>query len=147
MSTLTNESQRARHATFVAGLEKKQEFQILDTLAREPHATPQDTVQQIEKLTLSSVKDRVVLSAHVYDTACCTLEVASRTASNQQPKLVTFVQQLQRITITDQAVGKPLTQDGDLVWTELPTFGFTFADELGSFSEPFYAYSPFRQCH
>lgn len=130
MSPLTKDS-----SSFVAELEVKQEFHILNALVVQPDSSTEDAVQQILNITSASIKDPTSLGNHLYNTACCLLEIAARTPPVQQPKLVTFVYLLQKRTVTDPATSEPLRHDGDLIWTELPTFGYTFADELGSFSE------------
>ncbi len=118
---------------FVAELETKQEFKFLNTLVQNPDASPADTVQQIRSLTLASA-EKPDPDSHLYYTACGVLEVAARTSPAQQRKLIAVIHQLQSIAATDPTTGTPLRHDGDLIFTDLPTFGYTFSDELGSFS-------------
>jgi hypothetical protein len=65
-------------------------------------------------------------------------ELAQRTPPEKQSKLVAFVHELQKVKIFDQTTGKqkiyPEDQTGELLWSELPTFGVTWADEWQSLS-------------
>lgn len=68
-------------------------------------------------------------------TACSFLEMAARTAPEQQSRLIDLLLSLRSVTLTDPSTDKPWTfEDGaGVVWQDLPTFGYTIADEMGSF--------------
>ncbi|KAE9401225.1 hypothetical protein BT96DRAFT_856685 [Gymnopus androsaceus JB14] len=68
-----------------------------------------------------------------YNTSCCLVEVVERTPPSQQSKLVQFLYQLREKTVTDPITSEPLKVDGEVVWTDLPTLGYTWADEINSF--------------
>ncbi|KAF2188500.1 hypothetical protein K469DRAFT_660198 [Zopfia rhizophila CBS 207.26] len=60
------------------------------------------------------------------------MEVAARTAPSQQTALVEFLRKLQQQKVTDPATGQQLKYDEDYnktVWTEVPNFGITVADD------------------
>ncbi|KAF2797476.1 hypothetical protein K505DRAFT_269393 [Melanomma pulvis-pyrius CBS 109.77] len=136
---LTIEESRARKAAFIADIEKEQEFQILIALVQQPYNAPADALKQILNLTAalqntnpSSSEDSQGSLGHVHNTASSVLEIATRTAPEQQDKLLAFVNQLQKRTVINQKTGEPARYDGDLLWTELPAFGYVFGDELNS---------------
>ncbi|KAF2790316.1 hypothetical protein K505DRAFT_251488 [Melanomma pulvis-pyrius CBS 109.77] len=136
------EAYRAQKAAFIADLEKEPEFQILSTLVQQADTdkAPADAVQQTLHISESGQIDRSEgLGDHFYSTACCILEVALRSSTpEQQAALVDFVNALQKTTVVDptSATGELLRYGGDLVWTELPAFGFTFGDELQNPLDP-----------
>jgi hypothetical protein len=128
---MNRETRSRGRVTRIARLETTPEFQILSGLMEQADISPASSVQQILELTtLSCNKD--TLADHLYNTACSVIELAQRTAPEQQSKLVTFVAKLQKHTILDPKTGEPLLHepDHDLVWTELPTISWTFGNEL-----------------
>jgi len=118
-----------RRAAKLATLEAKPEFQILSNFMKQTDSSPAIAVQQILELTTLSYK-LGALGEHFYNTACSIIALGQRTALEQQSELVTLVSELQENTILDPKTGKPLSHDNELVWTELPTFSWTFGDEL-----------------
>jgi hypothetical protein len=115
----------------IATLETTPEFQILSKLMEQANISPTTAVQQILELTTLSC-NKGTLADHLYNTSCSVIGLAQRSAPEQQSKLVTFVAKLQKHTILDPKTGEPLLHEPDheLVWTELPTFSWTFGDEL-----------------
>jgi hypothetical protein len=112
-----------------AELEKTPAFRIIASLLEEPASTVENAVQQTVDLCKPD------------ETACCLAELAQRTPAEAQHKLVTFVHELQKVNIVDPNTGKPQTypiteNSTELLWSELPLFGVTWADEsqsLGTF--------------
>ena len=126
---LTLESYRERQAAFVAELELEPEFKILITLLSLRENTAVNAVQQINDL-IALVEGSKNDGCHIYNTACCVLEIAVRMAP-EQPKLVSFVHELQKTTVLNGTTGKPLVFDEECeTWRDLPTFEFKFGDEL-----------------
>jgi dihydropteroate synthase len=131
LQPLTKEQRRFRQAEVIADLEKTPEFGIINSIVTSPANGAGNAVQEIVDITTASQDDED--SNHVYDTACSVLEVASRTVPEKQSKLLEFVNELQQRVVKDSKTGEPRRIDGeDLLWTELPTFGYTFGDELQS---------------
>jgi hypothetical protein len=131
LQPLTREQHRFRKAEFIADLEKTPEFKIINSLIIPPGNEPRNAVQEIVDITTARQDDQD--SNHAYDTACSVVQVASRTAPEEQGKLIEFVNRLQKRIVTDSKTGEPRMHAGeDLLWTELPTFGYTFGDELQS---------------
>jgi hypothetical protein len=63
------------------------------------------------------------------------LEVIAHTAPEAQARLVEFVHCLRATSVVREETGRLVEHGGQVVWRDLPTFGYTIADELGSFSE------------
>tara|TARA_R110002003_G_scaffold6_6_gene307 strand:+ start:17548 stop:17955 length:408 start_codon:yes stop_codon:yes gene_type:complete len=114
------------------GEEGADEFRVLDTLVEDENMTPEQAVQQILDLTSAPKTYNRQLGDHCYFTARGVLDAASRTTPDQQSKLVAFVHELRTKTVTDATTGKALEHDGQIIWTGLPSFGYTIADELHS---------------
>jgi hypothetical protein len=131
LQPLTKEQRRFRQAEVIADLEETPEFNIINSIVNSPAKGARNFVQEIVDITTASQDDED--SNHVYDTACSVLEVASRTVPEKQEKLVEFVNELQQRVVKDSRTKEPRRIQGeDLLWTELPTFGYTFGDELQS---------------
>ncbi|KAH6612560.1 hypothetical protein C7974DRAFT_445297 [Boeremia exigua] len=133
-SPLTKEKTRAAHASWILELEQRPEFRLLSELVQNPDATPDDAVQQLVNLTHQSALEETI-GNHCWMTACSFLEVAARSAPGQQAKLIALLLSLRSVILTDSSTDEPWTfEDGaGVVWQDLPTFGYTIADEMGSF--------------
>ncbi|KAH7091498.1 hypothetical protein FB567DRAFT_518819 [Paraphoma chrysanthemicola] len=118
------------------GEEGADEFRVLDTLVEDEDMTPKEAVQQILRLTSAPKTYNRQLGDHCYFTARGVLGTASRTAPDQQSRLVEFVHELRSKTVNDPKTGQPLEHDGQVIWSGLPTFGYSFADELHSMPAP-----------
>ncbi|KAL1595332.1 hypothetical protein SLS60_010023 [Paraconiothyrium brasiliense] len=118
----------ALRAAALAELEQKPEFKIIHTLVQQPDANPKAVAEEIIKRTLSEVDNEE--GSHYYDTAWSVVEVARRTAPKHQEKLCDFVIALRQHSLKHPKTGEPLMDGGAKVWTELPAFGYTFADRL-----------------
>jgi hypothetical protein len=130
---------RKWRAEQLARLETTPEFQVIAKLVENWDSTPAVTLQQFLELTTSS-RGSGTVHGHCYRTSSSLLALSSRTPHEQQSKLVTFMVELKKITILDQQTGEPLlceANDG-LVWTELPTFGADFSNELHDRCMPVY---------
>lgn len=135
------------------------EFEIIDKLVQQPDASVSDAVEQICQLTLAAMTStgissdedrRKVVGNQVYHTSCCLLEVVQRTAPVKQSKLVEFLYALGEKVVVDPesntGMEKPrtMTIDTYVVWTGLPTMGYTFYDEFCSFGKAYQVYSVFH---
>lgn len=138
-SPLTREKTRIAHAAWVLELEQRPEFRLLETLSPLPDATTEAAIHQLVDLTHAAALDEAI-GNHCWMTACSVLEMASRTPPEQQGGLIAFLVELSAVVLTDSATGQPwMFEDGaGVVWQDLPTFGYTIADEMGSFSEYFF---------
>lgn len=114
------------------GEEGKHELRILASLIDQPDTTPEETVEQINKLTLAPKTYDRQLGDHCYFTAVALLSAAARTSPDRQAKLISFLHKLRSTTVNDPSSGEPLEHEDRIIWSGLPTFGYTFADELNS---------------
>lgn len=107
---------------------------------RDAGVTPSDAVAWLLELTRKSALEELV-GDHCWHTACCFLEMVARTAPQQQSKLIAFLHCLRSVTLSDPTTNEPLRLDNSdgVVWRDLPTFGYTIADDLGSFGKFFQA--------
>ncbi|KAJ4987159.1 hypothetical protein SVAN01_07311 [Stagonosporopsis vannaccii] len=133
-SPLTREKTRAAHIAWVKELEQRPEFRLLESLPQHPDAAVEDAIHRLVDLTHASALDDAV-GNHCWMTACSVVEMASRTPPEQQRGLIGFVLELSAVVLTDPATEQPwMFDDGaGVVWQDLPTFGYTIADEMGSF--------------
>jgi len=104
-----------------AELEQASAYQSLAALVQIPDVTVAHAVQQaVETCEPSSI-------------AYYLCELAQRTPPEQQEKLVSFVHELQKLRFMDEKTGEqkkyPDDRFGELLWSELPLFGVTWADE------------------
>ena len=85
-------------------------------------------VDQARALPAESIADLL------WDTWVAVFEVAGQTPVDRQGKLVEFMVELQKVKVTG-ANGQPLKdENGGVVWTDLPTFGWV-AREKWNFGE------------
>lgn len=133
-SPLNREKTRAAHANWVVELEQKPEFKLLETYLQHSDVTLENAIHQLVDLTHKSALEETT-GNHCWITACCFLELAARTAPEQQNKLVELLLLLRSVVVTDSSTNMPLAfEDGEgVIWQDLPTFGYTIADEMGSF--------------
>lgn len=152
---INKEQIRANKRRYNDELAVSPEYQILDALVKQTINTENGVKKIIDKTTdaansqpelTEEEKKRYPVPSNVgnlcYAFAMCVLECAQRTVPEQQTPLVALVARLQDIEMSDPKTKESLKVDGELVWKELPTFGYSFADELGSVSE-----LPFAHLH
>ncbi|KAJ4380016.1 hypothetical protein N0V86_004323 [Didymella sp. IMI 355093] len=141
-SPLNREKTRAAHANWVLELEQKPEFQLVQTFSQQSEITLEDAIHQLVDLTHNAALEEEI-GNHCWVTACCFLELAARTAPEQQSRLVELLLSLRSVVLTDSSTDAPLAfEDGEgIVWQDLPTFGYTIADEMGSFDGQEQAYT------
>jgi hypothetical protein len=108
------------------------EMDILLSLVDDENITPEQAVQQIIAITEATKSQENDLGNHCYFTASAVLYVASSNAPDKHSKLLAFIHELRSKTVTDSSTGEALLHDTVVVWKDLPTFGYTIADELNS---------------
>jgi hypothetical protein len=130
---ITDQEERSGRLRWIAELQERPEFYIAASLSTLPDASPADAAQRLSELTRAC--GRTEVGDHCWYTACCILEVIARTAPDEQSRLVAFIHHLRATTVNWESTGQPIVHRERLVWRDLPTFGYTIADELGSFSK------------
>lgn len=141
-SPLNKEKTRAAHANWVLELEQKPEFRLIYEFAQSREVTLEDAILQLVDLTHKAALEEEI-GNHCWVTACCFLELAARTPPEQQNGLIELLLSLRSVVLTDSSTDAPLAfEDGEgVIWQDLPTFGYTIADEMGSFGEVLFAIS------
>jgi hypothetical protein len=114
------------------GEEGKEERDVAQRLIDNEDMTPEEAVQKILDLTNAPKSYPTPLGVHCDATAGGLLMAAARTPAAKQSKLVAFVHELRSKTVTDPSTSETLKHDNNIVWKDLPTFGYTIADELSS---------------
>jgi hypothetical protein len=130
---ITQEEERSGRARWTSELQQRPEFYIAASLSTSPDASPADAAQRLVELTRACGQSEI--GDHCWYTACCLLEVIAHTAPQAQARLVAFVHCLRATTVLCEETGRPVEHGGSVVWRDLPTFGYTISDELGSFSK------------
>jgi hypothetical protein len=131
---ITQEEERSGRARWTSELQQRPEFYIAASLSTaSPDTSPADAVQRLVELTRACGPAEV--GDHCWYTACCLLEVIAHTAPEAQARLVEFVHCLRATSVVREETGRLVEHGGQVVWRDLPTFGYPIADELGSFSE------------
>ncbi|KAH8696980.1 hypothetical protein GQ44DRAFT_718617 [Phaeosphaeriaceae sp. PMI808] len=118
------------------GEEGKVVLRILKSLISNDEATPEQAVQQIVDIVLAPEKYRGQLGDTCYYTAQGLLDVAAHTAPDKQHKLVTFLHKLRNKIVTNPSTGHIIKHEDRVLFTGLPSFGYTFADALHSIPVP-----------
>ncbi|KAJ4340460.1 hypothetical protein N0V87_002444 [Didymella glomerata] len=133
-SPLNREKTRAAHASWVLELEQKPEFRLVHVFSQSREVTLEDAIHQLVDLTHKAALEEEI-GNHCWVTACCFLELAARTAPEHQSRLIELLLALRSVVLTDSSTDAPLAfEDGEgVIWQDLPTFGYTIADEMGSF--------------
>jgi hypothetical protein len=122
---------------FIKQIESSEEFKILDRLVNQPDATVEDALQQVVNLTLATLNIKGLnphkgYGAVDYNVSIALMELTQRLEPAKHHKLVEFLSKLQKQTATDPAKGEPLKIQGDTLWVDLPSFGYT---ELETWAE------------
>ncbi|KAJ4408453.1 hypothetical protein N0V82_009682 [Gnomoniopsis sp. IMI 355080] len=115
--------------------ENTDEFAVLSNLVNQDNFTVEQALEHINDLTM------VALSRYPsnpeqghglveYRISQCVLELAQRLEPNIHAKLVAFLVELSQRTAMNPSTGEPLEdQEGAVLWTELPSFGYSVDEE------------------
>ncbi|KAJ5822845.1 hypothetical protein N7447_005185 [Penicillium robsamsonii] len=114
---------------FIRQIENSVEFKFLDKVVKED-VTPQDAVQETINMTMNA------LSIHGpdkhngvglpdYNISLAVMELAQRLEPSKHTKLVEFISHLQKQVAVDPSTNKPLRVQDDILWTGMPSFGYT----------------------
>lgn len=111
-------------------IKNSQQFKILNDLIHNPDATVDNALDQIVDLTLAAHmapnKEEYFTPGNVdYYLSLALMEHVQNLEPSKQKSLVEFICGLQKRTATDPSTGEPLRVQGDILWTDLPSFGYT----------------------
>jgi hypothetical protein len=109
------------------------EMNILLSLVNDEDMTPEKARQQIIVITEATKSQKDQIGNHCYFTASAVLEAARRSTPDKHPKIIEFIHKLRGQNVIEPGTFDALVHDREVVWKDLPTFGYTFADELNSF--------------
>ncbi|KAF9883316.1 hypothetical protein FE257_003734 [Aspergillus nanangensis] len=115
--------------TFIRQIENSVEFKLLDKVVKE-EGTAQDAVQDVINLTMSALSihgpnKQSGIGLPDYNISLAVMELAQRLEPFKHIKLVEFVSHLQKQVAVDPSTNEPLKIQGDILWTGMPSFGYT----------------------
>lgn len=114
---------------FIRQIENSVEFKLLDKVVRND-VTAQDAVQGVIDMTMTALSihgpnKQGGIGLPDYNISLAVFELAQRLEPSKHTTLVEFISQLQKQIAVDPSTNEPLRVQGDTLWTEMPSFGYT----------------------
>ncbi|GES65082.1 hypothetical protein ATEIFO6365_0009057700 [Aspergillus terreus] len=114
---------------FIRQIENSVEFKLLDNVIKKD-ATAQDAVQDVIDMTMAALSihgpnKQGGIGLSDYNISLAVLELAQRLEPSKHTTLVEFITQLQKQIAIDPSTNEPLRVQGDALWTDMPSFGYT----------------------
>ncbi|GIK07663.1 hypothetical protein Aspvir_003329 [Aspergillus viridinutans] len=114
---------------FIRQIENSVEFKLLDKVVKE-EVTAQDAVQEVINMTMSALSihgptKQGGIGLPDYNVSLAVMELAQRLEPSKHSKLVEFVSHLRKQVAVDPSTNEPLRVQGDTLWTDMPSFGYT----------------------
>jgi hypothetical protein len=114
---------------FIRQIENSVEFKLVDRVIKE-EVTVQDAVQEIINMTMTALsihgpKKQGGIGLADYNVSLAVMELAQRLEPSKHSKLVEFISHLQKQVAVDPSTNEPLKVQGDTLWTDMPSFGYT----------------------
>ncbi|GAQ10113.1 hypothetical protein ALT_7434 [Aspergillus lentulus] len=114
---------------FIRQIENSVEFKLLDKVIKE-ELTAQDAVQEVINMTMTALSihgptKQGGIGLPDYNISLAAMELAQRLEPSKHTKLVEFVSHLQKQIVVDPSTNEPLTVQGDILWTDMPSLGYT----------------------
>ena len=119
---------------FIRQIENSVEFKFLDKVVKE-EVTAQDAVQDLINMTMSALSingpnklgglGQGGIGHPDYNVSLAVMELAQRLEPSKHTKLVEFISHLQKQVAIDPSSNEPLRVQGDTLWTDMPSFGYT----------------------
>ncbi|KAF9893071.1 hypothetical protein FE257_012482 [Aspergillus nanangensis] len=114
---------------FIRQIENSVEFKLLEKVVKE-EGTAQDAVQDVINLTMRALSIHgpnklAGIGLPDYNVSLAVMELAQRLEPSKHTKLVEFVFYLQKQVAVDPSTNEPLKVQGDILWTDMPSFGYT----------------------
>ena len=121
----------------MAQVEAYPEFKIFELLVQEPGIPTSEAVKRFLSISALAIAsdEPLDLGNHLWHSAISIIEIAKRSPPDKHLRLIQCVVQLRGTQMMDPRTGKAATHDGQVVWRQLPTFGYTAADEWHAASE------------
>lgn len=116
-------------SNFIRQIENSVEFKFLDKVVNE-EVTAQDAVQDLIGMTMSALSihgpnKHGGIGLPDYNVSLTVMELAQRLEPSQHTKLVEFISHLQKQVAVDPSTNEPLRVQGDILWTDMPSLGYT----------------------
>ena len=114
---------------FLRQIENSVEFKLLEKVVKE-EVTVQNAVQDLINMTMSALsihgpKKLDGIGLPDYNASLAVMELAQRLEPCKHSKLVEFITYLQKYVAVDPSTNEPLRVQGDILWTDMPSFGYT----------------------
>ncbi|KAJ5262030.1 hypothetical protein N7497_004496 [Penicillium chrysogenum] len=114
---------------FIRQIENSVEYKSLDKVVKEA-VTVQDAVQDLVNMTMSALSIHGLdkqggIGLPDYNVSLAVMELAQRLEPSKHAKLVEFISHLQKQVAIDPSTNKPLRVQGNTLWTDMPSFGYT----------------------
>jgi hypothetical protein len=114
---------------FIRQIENSVEFKLLDKVVTE-EVTVQDAVQEVINMTMTALSihgpnKQGGIGLPDYNVSLAVMELAQRLEPSKHSKLVEFVSYLQKQVAVDPSTNEPLRVQGDILWADMPSFGYT----------------------
>lgn len=117
-----------RRNAFIKEIEGYEEFKLVDQFVQDK-TTFNHAIQRIRELTLAGHTARPNSLGGAgnpdYRVSLSVMELAQRFEPGQHGQLIEFMLEFQKETVLDPISGEPLKTQGDVLWTDLPSFGYT----------------------
>lgn len=114
---------------FIRQIENSVEFKFLDKVVKE-EVTASYAVQDLINMTMSALSihgpnKQGGVGLPDYNVSLAVMELAQRLDPSKHTKLVEFISHLQKQVAVDPSTNEPLRVQGDTLWTDMPSFGYT----------------------
>ncbi|KGO64313.1 Protein of unknown function DUF3632 [Penicillium expansum] len=114
---------------FIRQIENSFEFKFLDQVVK-GELTAQDAVQEVINMTMSALSihgpdKHNGIGLPDYNVSLAVMELAQRLEPSKHTKLVEFICHLQKQVPVDPSTNEQLKVQGDTLWTDMPSFGYT----------------------
>ncbi|KAH8658339.1 hypothetical protein BX600DRAFT_514834 [Xylariales sp. PMI_506] len=131
----------ARRRNLTKEIEEMDQFKLLLQVVSgggEHRLSPQDAVRQVKEWTLDAFLTKgldVPFGPGFvdYNVSRSVIELAQRLEPSEQSRLIEFMLLLQKESVEDPATGEIIRIQGQALWAELPSFGYTEYEEWWEF--------------
>lgn len=118
-----------RRRAFRRQIENLEEYTIINQVVQND-ITVDNAVQRLRDMTMAALDThgpnaRGGVGLVDYNTSLSVMELAQRLQPGQHGQLAGFMSRLQKEIAIDPTTGEPLKCDNDILWTGLPSYGYT----------------------
>ena len=114
---------------FIRQIKNSAEYKLLDKVVKEA-VTVQDAARDLVNMTMSALsihgpRKQGGIGLPDYNVSLAVMELAQRLEPSKHTKLVEFISHLQKQVAIDPSTNEPLRVQGNTLWTDMPSFGYT----------------------